>query len=230
MIEIYADTADLIGIRDAKANPVVNGFTTNPTLMAKAGVKNYEEFAKDALQIVEGLPISFEVFSDDFDDMERQARKIASWGSNVNVKIPVTNTKGESAAPLVRRLSDSGILCNVTAIFTEEQVIEILKHINRNDAVILSIFAGRIADTSIDPIRVINHMMPQYSGKAKFLWASAREVLNVYHADTCNCDIITLSPELLKKYTELMNKDHDEYSLETVKMFYNDAQKSGFVL
>lgn len=211
-------------MREGRKNPLVKGFTTNPTILANAGVKDYETFAKDALQIVEGLPISFEVFSDEWDEMERQARKIASWGSNVNVKIPVTNTRGESAAPLVRKLSDIGIVCNVTAVMTQEQIECFI-----DMSVIISVFAGRIADTGIDPI-FLDGAGRQVNGKPKFLWASPREVLNIYQADKACYDIITVTPDLLKKYEQLKGKDLTEFSLDTVKMFYNDAAKAGYEL
>jgi transaldolase len=224
MIDIYLDGADLNAMREGRKNPLVKGFTTNPALIRAAGVTDYETFCREALEIVDGLPISFEVFSDEWDDMERQARKIASWGRNVNVKIPVTNTRGESAAPLVRKLSDSGIMCNVTAVFTQEQ-IEYLINMN----VIISVFAGRIADTGVDPI-FLDGAGRQVNGKPKFLWASSREVLNIYQAARSRYDIITVTPDLLKKYEQLKNKDLTEFSLDTVKMFYNDAQKAGYIL
>lgn len=229
MIDIYLDGANLDAMREGRKNPLVKGFTTNPSLARAAGVTDYETFCKEALAIADGLPISFEVFSDEWDDMERQARLIASWGGNVNVKIPVTNTKGESAAPLVRKLSDSGILCNVTAIFTGAQVENILEKINRNDPVILSVFCGRIADTGVVPQR----LSPFYTSglrKIKYLWASSREVLNITHAEEQGFDIITVTSDLLKKYEQLKNKDLTEFSLDTVKMFYNDAQKAGYKL
>lgn len=227
MIDIYLDCADLDGIRAGRANPLVKGFTTNPSLLRAAGVTDYEAFAKDALQIVDGLPISFEVFADDMPEMERQARKIASWGSNVNVKIPVTNTKGESMAPLVRKLLDSGIMCNVTAVFTMQQISSIVNFVNPEKIpVILSMFCGRIADSGIEPPVI---QTPR-SSTIKFLWASSREVLNIYQALKYNYDIITVTPDLLAKYEKLKGKDLNEFSLDTVKMFYNDAQKAGYVL
>lgn len=228
MIEIYADTANLESLKQAKANPLVKGFTTNPTLMASAGISDYEDFAHRAIDIVEGLPISFEVFSDDLQEMERQARKIASWGSNINVKIPITNTKGQSCAPLVRKLADSGIRCNVTAIFTQQQIDAVMAEINHNDYVILSIFAGRIADTSISPNTLFSQN--RHIRNAILLWASPREVFNIVQADAAGAHIITVSPDLLKKHTEFYHKNLVEYSLDTVKMFYNDAKKSGFTL
>ena len=232
MIDIYFDGADLNAMRDGRKNSLVKGFTTNPSICCAAGVTDYEAFCKEALVIADGLPISFEVFSDEWDEMERQARKIASWGSNVNVKIPVTNTKGESAAKLVRKLSDDGIICNVTAVFTQEQLYDILNHINKNDEIIISIFAGRIADTFIAPRNLISTIMQMTCGltRPQFLWASTREVLNIKQAEKCGCDIITVTPDLLKKYESLKDKNLTEYSLDTVKMFYNDAQKAGYTL
>lgn len=230
MIDIYIDTASLDDLRLAVKNPLVKGATTNPTLMRKYGVTDYEKFSREAIEIMNGLPISLEVFSDDFLQMEEQARKIASWGSNVNVKIPVTNTKGESAAPLVRRLSDSGIVCNVTAIFTVEQIGKIDAVINRNDPIIYSVFAGRIADTGVDPYGVTTGKFYYRGEKSKLLWASCREVLNIYQAEKNGCDIITITPDLLKKYEQLKGKDLIEFSLDTVKLFYNDAVKAGYTL
>ncbi len=227
MIDIYLDGADLNAMREGRKNALVKGFTTNPALIKAAGVTDYESFCKEALEIADGLPISFEVFSDEWDEMERQARKIASWGSNVNVKIPVTNTKGESAAPLIRRLSDDGILCNVTAVFTEEQVTEISKAMKDG---IISIFAGRIADTGEDPEWIIANAVVDTDRPIKILWASCREVLNIRQAYSMGCHIITVTPDLLKKYESLKGKDLTEYSLDTVKLFYNDAQKAGFIL
>ena len=230
MIDIYLDCADLNAMREAVKNPLVKGVTTNPSLMRAAGVTDYERFAKQALEIVNGLPISFEVFSDKWDEMERQARKIASWGKNVNVKIPITNTKRESAAPLVRKLSDSGILCNVTGVFTKEQVDEIMYTMNRNDPVIISVFVGRMADSGFVPDSSLGAACFRWPEKVRFLWASTREVLNIYQAQVTGWDIITVSPELLKKYEQLKGKDLTEYSLETVTQFYNDAQKAGYTL
>jgi len=230
MIDIFLDCADLNQMREAVKNPLVKGVTTNPSLMRAAGVTDYEAFAKEALGIVGELPISFEVFSDEWDEMERQARKIASWGKNVNVKIPITNTKGESAAPLVRRLSDSGVLCNVTAVFTAEQVSKILKEVNRNDNIIISYFAGRVSDSSSDPGLFLRDTVGYWNNKVRFLWASTREVFSITKADCFGFNIITVTPEILKKYEMLKDKNLTEFSLETVQMFYNDAQKAGYTL
>lgn len=227
MIDIYLDCADLAQIRGAVRNPIVKGVTTNPSLMRAAGVTDYEAFAKEALEIVNGLPISFEVFSDEWDEMERQARKIASWGSNVNVKIPVTNTRGESATLLVKRLTDSEIFCNVTAVFTSQQIEEISKVMNKG---IISIFAGRMADTGVNACDTIVFNKDSLHKDVKILWASTREIFNIYEAELYGCHIVTVSPELLEKYEALKGKDLAEYSLDTVKQFYNDARKAEFTL
>lgn len=239
VIDIYLDGADLNAMREGRKNPLVKGFTTNPSLCRASGVTDYKAFCKEALEIADGLPISFEVFSDEWDEMERQARKIASWGKNVNVKIPVTNTKGESAAPLVRKLSDDGIVCNVTAVFTNIQVRKILKVLNPECDAIISVFAGRIADAGFNAEQIIGTSILNTTGKnsivamtkkAKILWASCREVFNIYQAEKKGCHIITVTLDLLKKYESLKGKDLTEFSLDTVKMFYNDAQKAGYKL
>lgn len=230
-IEIYADGADLESIRQSKTNPCIKGFTTNPTLMRQAGVTDYEAFAKEALKIVDGMPLSLEVFSDDIEEMEAQGRLLASLGKNVNVKIPVTNTKGESTAALVKTLSDEGIICNITAIFTEDQVQEVVDALNPNTPAIISVFAGRIADTGRDPMPLMKRAVDiaKAKPKAQLLWASPREALNIVQANEVGCKIITVTPDLLKK-TASFNKDLGQFSLETVKMFYNDASKSGYQL
>lgn len=230
-VNIYADGADLNSIRQSKKNPLIKGFTTNPTLMRQAGVTDYEAFAKEAIDIVEGAPLSLEVFSDDFEEMEWQARKIASWGANVNVKIPITNTKGEGAERLVKSLSDDGIICNVTAMFTLTQVEDIVHALNPGTEAIISIFAGRIADTGVDPMPLMREAVAIASArpKASVLWASPREALNIVQANDTGCHIITVTPDLLKKMASF-NKDLGQFSLETVKMFYNDAQASGYQL
>lgn len=241
MVEIYLDGANLDAMREGRKNPLVKGFTTNPTLLRQAGVTDYERFAKDALQVVEGLPISFEVFSDEWDDMERQARKIASWGSNVNVKVPVTNTKGESAAPLVRKLSDSGISVNVTAVFTQAQINDLSRTLRRDDKmqcdnkIIISYFAGRVGDAGCDPVYNFYAMFSHFKicatrFWAKTLWASPRQVLDIYLAEKCGADIITVTPDLLKKYEQLKGKDLTEFSRETCRMFYDDAVKANYQL
>jgi len=230
-VNIYADGADLNSIRQSKKNSLIKGFTTNPTLMRQAGVTDYEAFAKEALEIVEGAPLSLEVFSDDFAEMEIQARKIASWGPNVNVKVPVTNTKGESAEKLVKSLSDDGIICNVTAVFTLAQVEDIVYALNPKCEAIISVFAGRIADTGVDPMPLMREAVRIAGAKPKsgVLWASPREALNIVQAHETGCKIITVTPDLLKKISSF-NKDLGQFSLETVQMFYNDAHASGYSL
>ncbi|PWU14581.1 MAG: transaldolase [Bdellovibrio sp.] len=210
---------------------VVSGFTTNPTLMAKAGIKDYQGFAKEVLATIKDLPISFEVFSDDFAEMKRQALIIKSWGEHVNVKIPITNTRSESAIPLIEDLFRLGVKLNVTAIFTELQFSALRKVTRPEDDVIVSIFAGRIADTGVDPIPIMKRAVDLFRDrpKAKILWASPREALNIVQAEMAGCHIITVTDDLLTKRS-LRNKDLTEYSLETVKMFYNDATKAGFRL
>lgn len=228
-VKIFADGADLDSIRALAPNPLVKGFTTNPTLMRKAGVADYKGFAKDMLAIVTDRPVSFEVFADEFDAMEEQAMEIASWGENVNVKIPITNTRGESAVPLVARLSGQGVFVNVTAMFTADQVQAVVDVLDPGVAAILSVFAGRIADSGCDPVP---HMktaveMAKSKPKAEILWASPRELLNIYQADAVGCHIITVSGDVLKKLDNV-GKGLDEFSLETVKMFYDDAQAAGY--
>jgi transaldolase len=231
MLDIYADTADLVGIRAARANPSIKGFTTNPTLMRAAGVTDYEWFAKEAQKLSDGQPISFEVFSDDFKEMERQARKLAALGKNVYVKIPITDTKGESTAPVIEALSNDLIPLNVTAVFTPHQVTAAARAMHQNCPAIISIFAGRIADSGVDPVPIMKQAVNscRWKSNIKVLWASAREVLNIKQADSSGCHIITLTPELIKKSASL-GKPLDKFSLETVQMFYNDAKASGFHL
>ena len=231
MIKLFADGADIAGILEMYSNPLISGFTTNPTLMKKAGVVNYKEFAKEILEIVKDRPVSFEVFADEFDEMNRQALEIASWGSNVYVKIPITNTKKESSANLIRNLSSQGVQLNITAILSLEQVKTVADVLDLNQSAFVSVFAGRIADTGRDPIpymiealKIIKHLP-----KAELLWASPREVLNIYQAKSIGCHIITATNSLLKKL-DLEGKNLDEYSLDTVKMFYNDAGKAGYII
>jgi transaldolase len=215
----------------AKKRGLVSGFTTNPTLMRKAGVTDYKAFALKAIAAIGNLPISFEVFSDDFDTMEREAREIANWGGDTYVKIPISNTKGESAAPLIRRLSGEGFSLNVTAILTLDQVEEVAAVAHKDARAIVSVFAGRVADTGIDPIPLMTKSVAalKHLPKAELLWASPREVLNVIQADECGCHIITATPDVVAKI-ELFGKDHRQYSLETVRMFYEDARAAGFKL
>ncbi len=229
MIKIFADGADIDGIKEMCDNPSIKGFTTNPTLMRKAGVEDYEAFARDVLDVVTELPISFEVFADDLDEMEKQARKIASWGHNVNVKIPVTNTKGEFTGPIIESLSAAGVQLNVTAIMTLDQVRAVGAALDADTAAIVSVFAGRIADAGIDPIPHMAEALEilKDKPKAELLWASPRELYNIIQAASIGCHIITVSNDVLKKMA-LFGKDLDEYSLETVKMFYNDAKSASY--
>ena len=228
-IKIFADGANLEGIKSAIQNPLVSGFTTNPTLMKASGIKDYKSFAFDALKIVENLPISFEVFSDDLDEMYEQAKEIGSWGKNVNVKIPITNTKGHSCKELVKTLNSENIICNVTAMFTKKHLEDIVSVCNQDQKIILSFFAGRIADTGIDPLPFMKDTVEYVNNNKNIsiLWASPREVLNVVHADQVGCQIITVTNDLLNKLNSF-GKDLNQFSLETVQMFYNDALVSGF--
>ncbi len=228
-IKIFADGADLDGILALYKNPMVKGFTTNPTLMRKAGIKDYETFARQLVAAIPDRPISFEVFADDFDDMIAQGRVIASWGDNVNVKIPVTTTKGAFTGSVVRTLANAGVIVNVTAVMTEEQVERIAECLAPKVPAIVSVFAGRVADTGRDPIPVMRASLRALAGrpKAELLWASPRELLNIFQADEMGCHIITVSHDVLAKLS-LIGKDLDEYSLETVKMFHRDATAAGF--
>jgi|TARA_R110000824_G_scaffold399269_2_gene604563 transaldolase len=231
-IKVYADGASLTDMLEAYNGEQVSGFTTNPTLMKKAGVVDYLKFAKSALENIQDMPISFEVFSDDFDEMYEQAKKLAALGENVFVKIPVTNTSGEFAGDLINRLDKENVKMNITAVFTKQQVQSILENINTDNPHIISIFAGRIADTGLDPVTIMKENLEMIKNKSEnlqLLWASPREVLNVYQADEIGCDIITITTPLLNKL-KLKDKDLSEYSLETVKMFYDDAQKVGYEL
>jgi transaldolase len=230
-VKIFADGADRAGMLDLYKNPDIKGFTTNPTLMRNAGISDYEAFARDILATIRDLPISLEVFSDDFAEMEKQARRISSWGENVYVKIPVTNTKGESAIGLVRSLARAGVKQNVTALMTLAQVRDVSAALRSGPAACVSVFAGRIADTGRDPVPMMSaavQLVAQYS-QIELIWASPRELLNIFHADRVGCHIITVTHDLLKKLS-LVGKDLDEYSLDTVKMFRNDAIKAGFKL
>jgi transaldolase len=230
-IKIFADGADLQGMKAMYANPMIKGFTTNPTLMKAAGVADYAEFARKVLAAIPDRPVSFEVFADDFDEMEHQAMEIASWGRNVNVKIPVTNTQMDFCGPLVSRLSKRGVTLNVTAVFTLDQVRRITEALAPDTPAIVSVFAGRIADSGIDPVPVMREAarIMEARPKAELLWASPRELLNVIQADEVGCGIITCTNDILKKLP-LIGKDQDTYSLETVKMFYNDARAAGFTI
>lgn len=230
-IKIFADGADQAGIASLAENPLIKGFTTNPTLMRAAGVVDYEAFAREILEIVPDHPISFEVLSDDFDEMERQALKISSWGDNVFVKIPVTNCKGQSSVELVRRLAEQGLQLNVTAIMTVAQIEHVVKGLAGGPAGFVSVFAGRIADTGRFPAPVISGALDVIADhpQLELIWASPRELLNLFEAEALGCHIITITHDLLKKLPTV-GKDLDEFSLDTVKMFFNDAQSAGFDL
>ena len=229
-VRIFADGADKAGILSLYANPLIKGMTTNPTLMRKSGIKDYEAFAKDILQSVTAKPISFEVFSDEFSEMRRQALKIAAWQKNVYVKIPVTNTRSESALPLVKELAQEGVQLNITAILTLDQVKGVAAALNPAVPSVVSVFAGRIADTGRDPMPLMRESLLSLRGqpKAELLWASVREVLNIFHADECGCHIVTVPHDILGKALKMVGTDLTALSLDTVKMFANDAQAAGF--
>ncbi len=228
-IKLFADGADLEVISRMAENPLIQGFTTNPTLMRKAGVRDYRAFALDVLKIVTDRPVSFEVFSDDFEEMEFQALEIASWGKNVFVKIPVTNTRGESSNRLIKRLSAAGVQINVTALMTAEQVADVVDNFSDLTRNFVSVFAGRVADTGRDPMPIMKRaveMLGDYP-QTELIWASPRELLNVIQADSVGCHIITATDDVLKKL-DLIGKDLDVFSLETVQMFRQDAEKAGY--
>ena len=228
-VRIFADGADYEGIVKMSRNPMIKGFTTNPTLMRKAGVSDYEAFARKVLAAIPDRSVSFEVFADDFASMAEQARTIAAWGPNVNVKIPVTNTKGHPSGELLRALSSDGVVLNVTAIFTLDQVRAVADALDPATPAIVSVFAGRIADTGIDPIPQML-ACKQILGsrpKVQLLWASTRELLNIFHAEESGCDIVTVPNELLSKL-DLIGKDLAEYSRETVQAFYRDAAAAAY--
>lgn len=228
-IKIFSDGADIDSIAEAHQAGVVKGFTTNPSLMAKAGITNYLAFAKEVLKIVTDLPVSFEVFSDDFDEMRYQAHKIADLGSNVFVKIPVTNTKRASASALIRELHAAGIKLNVTALLSLRQVEEVFAALDGDVPAFVSVFAGRIADTGRDPLPVMQAALEviRPKSKAELLWASPREVFNLMQAEMMGCHVITMTPDLLTKASKF-GMNLEDLSLDTVKMFYSDAQRSGF--
>jgi transaldolase len=230
-VKIFADGADMDGILALHKNPLIKGFTTNPTLMRKAGIEDYEAFARRLVAAITDRPISFEVFADDFDEMIAQGRVIASWGANVNVKIPVTTTKGAFTGPVIRTLASAGVIVNVTAITTEQQVARVAECLAPNVAAIVSVFAGRVADTGQDPVPLMRACLLALANrpKAELLWASPRELLNIFQADEIGCHIITVSHDELAKLS-LVGKDLDEYSLETVRMFHRDASAAGFTI
>ena len=230
-IKIFSDGAKLDDLRALASLPYIQGFTTNPTLMKKAGIVDYETFAREALRIINKKPISFEVFSDDFDQMRIQALKLAAFADNVYVKIPVTNTRGESSVNLIQDLSRQGVKVNVTAILTLQQVSGVSRAVAHGTPSIISVFAGRIADTGRDPVPFMKKAHSALKGikTAELLWASTREILNIHHAEGAGCQIITVPPELFKKLP-LMGYDLDKLSLDTVRTFYEDARTSGFTL
>ena len=228
-IKIFADGADEQQINKLNEEKFIKGFTTNPSLMKKAGIQDYKNFADKILDKITDKPVSFEVFSDEIDEMEKQAIEIASWAKNVNVKIPITNTKGVSTIELIKKLSNQKIVCNITAIFTVEQLEKVVNVLSPDTPAILSVFAGRIADTGIDPSEIMRECIKisKSKPKAEILWASTREILNIIHAENLGCHIITVPHSLLGKLSYL-GKNLDEFSIETVKDFYKDAQSAGF--
>ena len=230
-VKIFADGANKINMLEKYSNPLIKGLTTNPTLMKKEGISDYKAFCKDILSSIKDKPLSFEVFSDDFNEMENQALEIASWGQNVYVKIPVTNTKGESSYSLVRRLSSKGVQINVTALMTLEQVKNVMDVLDPLVASYISIFAGRIADTGVDPVPIMAKSVEILKPKQniELIWASPRELLNVIQADDIGCHIITVTNDIINKL-ELIGYNLNDYSLDTVKMFYKDAVEAGYKL
>jgi transaldolase len=231
-IQIYADGADKAGILDLYAKPYVKGLTTNPSLMKKAGIKDYEAFAKDILQTVTAKPISLEVFSDEFAEMRRQAAKIKSWAANVYVKIPITNSRGESSLPLIRDLAREGVKLNVTALFTLKQVAGVAAALNPAVPSVVSVFAGRIADSGVDPVPMVRACGPllEDQPKAELLWASTREVLNIFQAEEAGCRIITVPHDIIAKAAKMLGMTGDALSLDTVKTFLKDSTDAGFKL
>ena len=228
-IKIFSDGAEKKEMLDMNGKAFIKGFTTNPSLMRKTGIKNYETFAKDILSTIKEKPISFEVFSDDFDEMERQAMKIASWADNVYVKIPITNTKKQNSAKLIKRLSEKKVKLNITAIMTLDQVKTVVKILDKKIPNIISVFAGRIADTGRDPIPIMKDCLNEMKNypNSELLWASSRELLNIIQSDDIGCHIITVTNDIINKL-ELINFDLEEYSLNTVKTFYKDASEANF--
>jgi len=230
-VKLFADGADPAGMLALYQNPLIRGFTTNPTLMRKAGISDYRAFAREILQAIPDRPISFEVFSDEFDQMERQAMEIARWGAHVYVKIPVTNTRGESSYPLVERLAGRGVKVNVTAMLALDQVRHILPALSGASSAYVSVFAGRVADTGRDPVPLMAaavELLRPYPN-IELIWASPRELLNIFQADAIGCHIVTATHDILNKL-HLVGRDLHAYSLDTVKMFYEDAQKAGYTL
>lgn len=230
-IAIYCDTSEKKKIIKYSKNKLIKGFTTNPSLMKSAGIKDYKSFAKEISKKVKNKPISFEVISDDLNEMYNQARKISKWGNNIFVKIPITNSKGKKTLPIIKKLSDLNIKLNITALFTIDQIREIKKNISKNSEVIISVFAGRIADTGRDPEKIIIQSIKLFKGykNVKILWASTREILNIINAQKIKCHIITVPDKILNNL-ELLNKNLISYSKETVKKFYQDAKLSKFTI
>lgn len=231
-VKIFADGADKKGMLELYANPLIKGLTTNPTLMRKAGLMDFEMFARDILQGITTKPLSLEVFSDEFPEMKRQALKINGWGENVYVKIPITNTRRESSLPLINELANAGVKLNVTAILTLAQVEGVAKSLNANVPAVVSVFAGRIADTGVDPVAIMagSKMILKDLPQAELLWASVREVLNIFQANDCGCHIVTVPHDILGKAMKMSGMDLGELSLDTVKMFASDAKAAGFTL
>jgi len=231
-VKIFADGADKAGMLQLNSNPLIKGMTTNPSLMRKAGVHDYEAFARDILKSITEKPISFEVFSDEFPEMRRQAMKIKDWARNVYVKIPITNTRAESSLPLVRELAQEGVKLNITAMFTEEQVTGVAKALNPKVPAVVSVFAGRIADVGEDPMPHMRNANKILAGlpQAELLWASVREVLNIFQAEECGCKIVTVPHDILNKAMKLVGTGLPEMSLDTVKLFTVDAKAAGFNL
>lgn len=228
-VKLFADGADLDGMLNLYKDPKIKGFTTNPTLMRKAGITDYEKFGRQVLEAIPDRPVSLEVFADDLTEMLAQAKVIASWGANVNVKIPVTNTKGEFTGRIIEELSDAGVQLNITAVFTIDQVKAIVENLSYDTPAIVSVFAGRIADSGLDPVPIMQECVKILKDlpKGELLWASPRELLNIIQADEVGCHIITATTSVLDKL-KLLNKDLTEFSLETVQMFYEDAQAAGY--
>jgi transaldolase len=231
-IKIFADGADRDGIAELYKKPFIRGLTTNPTLMRKVGISNYESFAKSVLEVVRDKPISFEVFSDEFIEMRRQARKISAWQSNVYVKIPITNTRGDSAIPLIRDLAGDRVQLNITAILTYDQVKAVAEALHPRTPSVVSVFAGRVADTGVDPMPLMRDSLRMLKAlpAAELLWASVREVLNIFQAADCGCHIVTVPHDILAKVIKLGGMDPTDLSLDTVQMFHRDALAAGYSL
>jgi len=231
-VKIFADGADKAGMLQLNANPLIQGLTTNPTLMRKAGLTDFEAFARDVLQSITSKPLSLEVFSDEFAEMKRQALKINAWGKNVYVKIPITNTRSESSVPLIKELAQDGVKLNVTALLTLGQVESVAAALNPKVPAVVSVFAGRIADTGVDPVEIMvkSKQILADLPQAELLWASVREVLNIFQASDCGSDIVTVPHDILGKAIKMAGMDLTDLSLDTVKMFANDAKAAGFTL